>query len=242
MQFNSGKCKVMHFGAKNPHYCYTMGGYAPGGQILKSVREEKDVGVMISDLLIPSSQCVKAAKKANTILGQMSRAVHYRDKNTWISLYKTYVRCQLEYCVQAWSPWTKKDIDLLESVQQRAVRITSGLLSQNYEDRLKELGLLSLVERRERGDMIETWKILHRVEDIDPSTLFSLSADVASRNTRQSSDPLNIVKPASRLEIRRNFFSVRVCDSWNALPLDIRMSGTLNSFKNNYDSWIKACL
>jgi hypothetical protein len=111
--FNSSKCKVIHFGSKNNEYCYTMGGFAPAGSVLEAVVEEKDVGVMIHNTMKPSAQCAKAAKKANQVLGQMARAFHYRDKITWVNLYKTYVRCHLEYAVQAWCPWTQGDKDLL---------------------------------------------------------------------------------------------------------------------------------
>ena len=79
----------MHFGGTNPKYSYCMGGYAPAGTVLQAVSEEKDIGVIVSDSLKPSSQCAKAVKKANSILGQMSRSVHYRDKSVWIGLYKT---------------------------------------------------------------------------------------------------------------------------------------------------------
>ena len=41
----------------------------------------------------------------------------------------------------------------MENVQKRAVRMISGLRSELYEDRLKELGLTSLEERRHRADM-----------------------------------------------------------------------------------------
>ena len=81
MEFNASKCKVVHFGKKNPGYTYTMGGFAPAGVVLEAVEEEKDVGVMITTNLKPSIQCAKAAKKANQVLGQMARALHYRDKH-----------------------------------------------------------------------------------------------------------------------------------------------------------------
>ena len=67
------------------------------------------------------------------VLGQMARAFSYRDKCTWIRLYKQYVRPHLEYAVQAWSPWTDEDIDLIESVQKRAVKMTYGLKADTYE-------------------------------------------------------------------------------------------------------------
>jgi len=136
MVFNASKCKVIHFGKNNPKYLYTMGGFAPGGTVLESSKEEKDIVVIISDSLKPSSQCAVAARKANQVLGQMSRSFHYRDRFTWIKLYKVYVRPHLEYAVQAWSPWTQEDINLLENVQRRALRMTSGLAGETYEERL----------------------------------------------------------------------------------------------------------
>ena len=187
-------------------------------------------------------QCAKSAQKANLVLGQLSRAVHFRDKDVFIALYKTYVRCHLEYCIQAWCPWKQSDIDILESVQKRAVNMVSGLLSHTYEDKLREVGLMSLVQRRQRGDMIQTWKILSGHDQIDRNSMFTLATDVASRSTRQSTDPLHIVKPLAKLDLRRHFFSIRVCDPWNDIPLDIRQSPTLNSFKNSYDKWLEAFL
>ena len=93
-----------------------MGGHAPGGQILEVTICEKDIGVLITNDLKPSLQCASAAQKANQLQGRMSRSFPYRDKYTWIRLYKVYVRHLLEYCVQAWSPWLKSDIELLDSV------------------------------------------------------------------------------------------------------------------------------
>ena len=146
MSYNVDKCHILHVGKKNKKYEYRL-----GGRNLEATSWEKDVGVIISDDLKPSLQCARAATKANQVLGQISRGVCYRDKDTFLRLYKTYVRPHLEYCQSAWSPWTEGDKKVLEQVQQRAVRMISNLASRNYEDRLKEVGLTTLVERRSRG-------------------------------------------------------------------------------------------
>ena len=86
MDFNSKKCKILHVGRKNPSFHYTMGGYAPAGTVLAKVEFEKDLGVIIHKSLKPSSQCAKAAAKANAVLGQMTRAFLYRDKREWPKL------------------------------------------------------------------------------------------------------------------------------------------------------------
>ena len=87
---------------------------------------EKDLGVMVNQTLRPSTQCAKAAKKANMVLGQLTRGVGYRDKKVYIDLYKTYVRPHLEYCVPAWCRWTIGDREVLEAVQRRAVKAVTN--------------------------------------------------------------------------------------------------------------------
>ena len=88
MLFNVDKCKVIHVGAKNHGYKYVMG----GGE-LEETDFEKDVGVLIHRNLRPSLQCAKAAKRANSVLGQLTSAVSYRDKETFMSLY-SYHLCE----------------------------------------------------------------------------------------------------------------------------------------------------
>ena len=185
---------------------------------MEASKFEKDVGVLINDDLKPSLQCAKAAGKANQVLGQISRGVSYRDKDTLLRLYKTYVRPHLEYCQAAWSPWGIGDRQVLEKVQQRAVRMMTNLKSKSYEGRLKELGLTSLVERRKRGDMITMFRIMTGKDKVDPSLWFSVPRSEAA-STRQNTGWLNVKKPArSNLEVRRNQFSQRVVDDWNWLP------------------------
>ena len=238
MLFNGDKCKVIHFGRNNKCFNYTMGGYAPAGTVLKSDVQEKDVGVVIHQSLKPSAQVAKAAAKANQVLGQMARAVTLRDKVTWPRLYKMYVRPHLEYAVQAWNPWTLADKEVLEKVQERALRYMSGCEGSSYADRLATAKLTTLEARRERGDMIQVWKYLHNQQDVDSSLLFTLKQTVAARTTRLSADELALADRDASLEQRRNFFTVRVVRQWNGLPQDVRRSETINGFKNNYDAFL----
>jgi hypothetical protein len=143
---------------------------------LESVDEEKDVGVMVHNSLKPSTQCTKAAKKANQVLVQMACTFHFRDKVTWVKLYKTYIRCHLEYTVQAWCPLDTGRQGLTgvspeESNQDDIGAAVKGVLRQTCGG-----GLMSLESRRKRGDVIQVWKILHGKEDVDAVTWFTMAS------------------------------------------------------------------
>jgi len=99
MHFNVGKCKVMHLGRSNQEWNYVM-----NKQRLKVVKEEKDLGVTITDDLNVSAQCGAAYSKANRMLGLIKRTFNSRDQTIMSSLYKSLVRPHLEYCTAAWSP------------------------------------------------------------------------------------------------------------------------------------------
>ena len=124
-------------------------------------------GLTISADMKVSEQCGIAAAKGNQILGLIRRNIVYKEKELIIPLYKTIVRPHLEYCIQAWRPYHKKDIDMLERVQRRATKIIPKLRNISYEMRLKECGLTTLETRRLRGNQIEVFKILNGYENID---------------------------------------------------------------------------
>jgi hypothetical protein len=230
MLFNVPKCKVMHLGHRNPNYEYQM-----GGQVLSATQEEKDIGVTVTENLKPSAQCARAARTAQAVLGQISRAFHYRDRHVFMRLYKQYVRPHLEFAIQAWSPWTEMDRECLENVQKRAVGMVSGLKERRYEERLRELRLTTLAERRHRADMQMVHKLMMNENGLDHNTWFERAAD-SGRATRLTADPLNIKPKSGRLEIRRNFFTIRVIDEWNRIPANIKARKTPSSFKAAYSN------
>ena len=153
MMFNTEKSKVVHFGVNNPRVAYSI-----ENKVLDGSEEERDLGVIVQSNLKVSSQCAKVVKTANKILGFIKRTFVTRDVNTIRSLYKSLVRPHLEYCVQAWRPWLKKDIELIEGVQHRATKIINGFNNLSYEQRLAAIGLTTLETRRLRGDLIEVFK------------------------------------------------------------------------------------
>jgi len=230
MSFNTSKCKVLHVGRNNICHRYNM-----DGSILEETVRERDIGVIITNNLKPAQQCLEAARRAGAVLTQISRAFLYRDKKVFIQLYKQFVRCHLEFAVPAWSPWLIGDIDVLERVQKRAVNLVVGLVGRTYEEKLTELGLNTLKDRRIQIDLIQTFKILKGIDRVDPDTWFNIVGDNVTRLTRNTAYEGNLLTNRSNTDQRKNFFTNRVIPIWNALPTELKNSRNVKIFKTGIE-------
>ena len=109
MEFNLDKCEVMHFGRLNRGRTYSVNGRA-----LRRVIEQRDLGVHVHSSLKVESQVDRVVKKAFGMLGFIGLNIEYRSWDVLLRLYKILVRPHLEYCVQFWPPYYRKDIIKLE--------------------------------------------------------------------------------------------------------------------------------
>ncbi|GAB0203622.1 hypothetical protein GRJ2_002827800 [Grus japonensis] len=101
MKFNKAMCKVLHMGQSNPKHNYRL-----GGEWIESSPEEKNLGVMVDEMLETSQKCVLAAQKASHILGCIKNSTASRSREVILPLYSSLVTPHLKYCVQLWGPIT----------------------------------------------------------------------------------------------------------------------------------------
>ena len=214
------------------------------GTKLTETKEEKDLGVTIDCRLEFDRHIKNIVAKANRTLGMIRISFECMDKNMFLDLYKELVRPLLEYCVQAWSPYKRKHIDLIEGVQRRATRLVPEFRRifydrklklwrrMTYEERLAELKLTKLEDRRLRGDMIETYKIITGKEDVKTDKFFSMAK---IRSARNNTHEMKIQKKQCRLEVRRNYYSQRVGQKWNKLSPEEVGAKKTSEFKEKYD-------
>ena len=84
------------------------------------------MGVAINANMTVSEQCRITASQGNQIIGMIRRNIMYKERGLIVYMYKGIVRYHLEYCIQAWRPYLRKDIYMLEKYKG-ATKLTPGL-------------------------------------------------------------------------------------------------------------------
>ena len=168
--------------------------------------------------------------RANRMVGIIRRSFDFLSERLFVQFFKSLVRPILEYGHVIWQPYNKTQCAEIEDVQRRATKLLSSLRDNEYPERLAVLRLYSLEHRRKRGDMIDLYKYVHGLYKTS-TPLFQLSS---VKNTRGNS--LKLMKEQCSRQIRSNFFSVRVVNSWNALPEAVVSAPSVNTFKARLDA------
>jgi hypothetical protein len=227
LSFNETKCKVLSL--RHPRkFAYHIGSYS-----LPHVKSENDLGITIQNDLGCSINAQKASSKALRHLGLLKRIFGAFDPTIFPQLFKTFVRPHTEYVSQVCQPWLKRDLIALEYPQRRATKMVRGLYTLSYEQRLQQLQLYSAAYRRIRGDLILTYHIMNEAEHP-----LKILLELAS--TRQlRGHCFKLVHQFSRLECRRNFFSIRICERWNTLPNTVIEANSVTIFKKRLDNFLR---
>ena len=228
LHFNTDKCSVLHMGKKNKQHTYFMD--EDRTKELKTIQSEKDVGVTFSTNMKFDLHISNIINKANKLTGLIKRSFNHLDKNKLVMLYKSIVRPHLEYANVIWHPAFKRQRKNLEKVQRRATKIVSEFRDMSYEERLKALNLPSIKYRQLRGDLIQTYKIIHNIDNVDTDKLFKFQT---SSNTRNSE--FKLFKEFAKTKTRSNFLTYRINNILNSLSVQTRTAKNVNNFKTLVD-------
>ena len=228
LRFNTAdnKCKVMYAGRTRIQTQYIL-----NSNTLPATENEKDLGVTVTLNLKRSEniQKCKGNRKANRMMGWITRNLITKDIRTMVTVYKTIIRPHLEYCVQLWNPdacqgnW--KIIRDIEKVQRDFTRRINDIGLLSYHERLLKCGLTTLVERRARGDLIECFKIWKGLVNYGNETI------------KTSRSGYKLLLQANRGTRKHSFFPHRIINYWNKILDYVKDAESTECFKSRLQSF-----
>ena len=94
---------------------------------------------------------------------------------------------------------------------------------------MKRLEITTLEERRERGDLINVYRMVNGMEDVDEEDFLPLD----TRSTRGHG--LKLKKENCRRDIKKYSFPHRVVNKWNELSEEVVKAGSVHALKKKLD-------
>ena len=222
------KCACLILG-KNK---FVLDNYLLGDFKISFVTDISDLGVYIDSDLKFGIHCAKIFKKAWSRACVILKCFYSRDVSVYSKAFSVYVRPILEYNCVVWSPFFKKDIYLLESVQRsfthRACKLCNVPGYMSYERRLELFNLQPLFVRRQIIDNVEVFKT---VKGFAHSGLMS-DLPLERNNLRGHRYKLRHLFLKHRAS--RQFLFNRVVNKWNSLPDDSFNTNLTECFKRRF--------
>ena len=202
--FNFKKCKIVSYGNCQFEYEYYMIDDQNKYHKLSNEDSECDLGVLFKSNLKFYEHIDNTINKVNRIIGLIKRKFKFIDKDLFLTLYKSLIRSHLDYVNLIFYPTTKKYKQVLGNAQRRATRLVPELRGLSYRERLVELNHSTLDYRRKRFDIIQVFKIIHKIDDIGMNIFFSFA-----ENTQLRGHNLKLKKPRANKSVRANSFTLR---------------------------------
>ena len=198
----------------------------------------RDLGITVTSDLSWSTHIASIASKKKGIMAWVLSVFSSREPTVMLTLYKSIVRSNIEYCCPLWHPSKIQDIEMLESIQRQFTRKVNGCQTLTYWKRLQKLRLSSLQRRRERYIVLTMWKILNnKIPNMNvqfrPQSRLGIQAVVPS------------LAPGSRAANRTIYeqsFAVIGPTLWNCLPCQLTTIECASSFKAKISALIYSLL
>ena len=102
--------------------------------------------------------------------------------------------------------------------------------NHSFHQRIQDLDLISLVQRRLRGQLTEVFKYLNRFPTASAIGLFDYD-----HNDRTRNNGANLIVKHFNTSVAQHFYAIKITTTWNSLPNEVVTSRTVNSFKNSLE-------
>ena len=207
---------------------------------LENVQVHKLLGIYIDNTISWKYQISKVCTKLNSKLALLKRISYYLSNDMKRMFYNAYIMPTFEYCCIIWGKGirSKTCINKITKIQKRAARIILCMpLKTSSKFMFNELQWLSFEKRCAYHLGVQIYKCKNGLipETISSLITFSNNESYQLRSIKRN-DLMPQLKP--RTNYIKDTFSYCSTNIWNDIPLFIRNTVSLNSFKSNYKKFL----
>ena len=236
LRLNNDKCKYMFLGTKyaiNEVNLLNLSDIKVNNIVMERVDHVKILGVTFDEVLSWRKQVNLCIGKAMSNFFQLSRYKKFLNKEAKITLCDTIVLSQFNYCDIVYSNMDSYLKEKIQKVQNLCIRFIFDIRRRDhcdYSSCRKELNWLDMSLRRLKHGFTLIYKIIHGLAPNYLRDTFTLVNEIHSLNTRRSNSDIWISK-ACISKIHRKSYSFEMAKLYNQIPVDIKNSISVNSFK-----------
>ena len=222
MTFNSDKFELLRYKGKSSRDLQSTSPYTSDNQsIIEEKEHVRDLGVTLSNDATFTQHIKERCIMVKSKIAWVLRTFRSRERIPMLTLWKSLIMCHLDYCSQLWSPSRTGNIQSLELLQKSFLKKISGMSEYSYWQQLEKLHMYSLERRRERYQIIYTWRIIENQIPNFEST--PIKAYWNSRRGRECKVPSIISTASSAIKtIRFASLPIKGPRLFNVLPPEIR--------------------
>ena len=177
-----------------------------------------------------SDICCKAGKQLNA-LRRLSKLLDTKSK---LTIFKSFILSNFNYCATVWHFCGKQDAQKLEKIQERALRFVYCDYQSSYQSLLTRSNCETLHISRLKQIAIEVFKITNNLSPVYLKKYFELQD--SRYETRGNKQNLKIGRHNTQKYGTQSFKHVGA-KIWNELPNHFKGTLTLTEFKSLIDTW-----
>ena len=225
--FNPDKTVAMHFSKTiNDHPRLIFNDVQ-----LQFVKNHKHLGFTLSSNGKWREHITKISVSASKILGMIRSLKFKLQRRSLNQIYISFLRPALEYASVVWDNCTVREKEYLEKIQNEAARIVTGVTrSISLENLYREIGWLTLSDRRKYQKLVLTYKIFNGQTPNYLLDIFPPNVNARTQYTLRNANDIDLI--AHRTELFASSFIPSAIKLWNELPVDIKSIQSLPSFKS----------
>ena len=229
MVLNSGKCHYMCMGKETENDDFIFNG-------MKLEKSEKEVilGITIDQNLNFDEHVKNICKKAAQKLGALKRITFYLNPDMKKLIFNVVIKSQFSYCPLLYLFTSRATNNRINKIHERSLRVTYEDFDSNFEELLQKGNEVSIHNRNIQTLMIEIYKIVNNICPPIMKTLF---------NFRQNNHNIRNFQEIENNRVRTVQYGLETVlyrgpQLWSLLPIDIKSSNNIDTFKIRIKTWI----